>query len=175
MDTQQATETLVVEGATTAQAAEENETTQVVVETISLEEAKKLRQEAHSLRRRMHEFEAKAKAEEDAKLSETERLRKKLDEAQAALKAKELADMRLKAAKAAGLAEVLADRLQGETEDDLAVDALTLAKAMPKVTAVISATNPGVQPRLSQEAIARMTPDEINKNWEAVSAALVNR
>lgn len=55
-------------------------------ETISLEEAKKLRSEANSLRRRLKEHEDKAKAEEDEKLSEVERLKKRLDEAEAKAK-----------------------------------------------------------------------------------------
>ncbi len=47
-------------------------------ESISLEEAKKLRSEANSLRRRLNELEAKQKQEDDAKLSEHERLQKKV-------------------------------------------------------------------------------------------------
>lgn len=177
MDTA-ATETPVVEEAIldTAQEAEQGTAQQQgEQDMISLDEARKLRREAQSLRRRMHDFEAKAKAEEDAKLSETERLKKQLDEAQAALKAKELSEMRSKAAKAAGLPEELATRLNGETEEDLTVDALALARSLPKPTAVISATNPGVQPRLTLDAVGRMTPEEINRNWEAVSAALGNK
>jgi hypothetical protein len=47
-------------------------------ESISLEEAKKLRSEANSLRRRLKDFEDKAKADEDAKLSEQERSSKRI-------------------------------------------------------------------------------------------------
>lgn len=49
-------------------------------ESISLEEARKLRSEAKSLRARMAAAEAKVKAADDAKLSETERLQKRVKE-----------------------------------------------------------------------------------------------
>jgi len=63
---------------TVAQAA--NSDTQAVPETISLEEAKKLRSEAASLRRRLKELEDAKRAAEDAKLSEAERLQNRLAE-----------------------------------------------------------------------------------------------
>jgi len=86
-----------------------------------------------------------------------------------------LAELRLKAARMAGLPEDLAVRLNGETEDELTVDALALARSIPKSQAVISATNPAIPPRLTEQAIKGMTPDEINKNWAAVGAALANK
>lgn len=51
-------------------------------DTMSLDEAKKLRAEHASLRKRVAEFEAAAKAAEDAKLSETEKLNKRFAELQ---------------------------------------------------------------------------------------------
>ena len=139
---------------------------------ISLDEARKLRREAQSLRHRLKEFEEKQQKEAEAKLSETELLKKQLGEAQAALRAKQMAELRQNAARAAGLPEELADRLNGETEEELTIDALALARSIPKPQAVVSATNPGVPPRLTEDAIRGMTPDEINKNWAAVGAAL---
>ncbi len=65
-------------GTTTAQAAGSD--AQAAPETISLEEAKKLRAEAASLRRRLKELEDLKKQMDDAKLSETERLQKRLAE-----------------------------------------------------------------------------------------------
>lgn len=49
-------------------------------EPFSLEEARKLRSENKNLRSRLHEFESKAQSEADAKLSEQERLQKRLAE-----------------------------------------------------------------------------------------------
>ena len=177
MTTNTETNTLAVEETTPT--AETIISTQAEVqetpESISLDEARKLRRESQTLRHRLKDFEEKAQKDADAKLSETERLKKQLDEAQAALKAKELAELRLKAARMAGLPEDLAVRLNGETEDELTVDALALARSIPKSQAVISATNPAIPPRLTEQAIKGMTPDEINKNWAAVGAALANK
>lgn len=112
MSKTEATETQAVEEANQGETTQVVETTvdatQAVAETISQDEASKLRRESQNLRRRMHEYEAKAKSEEEAKLSETERLTKQLQEAQAALRQKELTELRLKAARAAGLPEELA-------------------------------------------------------------------
>ncbi len=58
---------------------------------ISLEEAKKLRSEAASLRKRMKAFEDAQAAAEAAKLTEQERLQKQLADTQAQLSEKELA------------------------------------------------------------------------------------
>lgn len=52
-------------------------------ETISLEEAKKLRSEANSLRKRLKAFEDADKARTDADLSETEKLTKRISELEA--------------------------------------------------------------------------------------------
>jgi len=51
-------------------------------ETISLEEAKKLRSEANSLRRRLKEFEDKEEASKEASLSEVQKVQKRLTEAE---------------------------------------------------------------------------------------------
>ena len=51
-------------------------------DTISLDEARKLRAEAASLRKRLKEFEDKAKADDEAKLSELEREKKHRTEAE---------------------------------------------------------------------------------------------
>jgi hypothetical protein len=51
-------------------------------ESISLEEAKKLRREAQTLRKRLADIEADQKTAKDAELSETERLKQQLKEAE---------------------------------------------------------------------------------------------
>lgn len=51
-------------------------------EPMSLEEAKKLRREAQTLRKRLADIEADQKKAKDAELSETERLKKQLKEAE---------------------------------------------------------------------------------------------
>ncbi|MEJ5222841.1 MAG: phage scaffolding protein [Anaerolineales bacterium] len=57
-----------------------NSDAQAVSETISLEEARKLRSEAANLRKRLKELEDQKRQMDEAKLSETERLQKRLAE-----------------------------------------------------------------------------------------------
>jgi len=71
----------------------------------------------------------------------------------------------------------LAARLKGETAEELEADAKTLAAFAPKQTTqsvapVISATAPVTPARLTPDAISKMTPAQINAQWDAVSAAL---
>ena len=74
-----------------------------------------------------------------------------------------------------GLPAELAARLRGTTTEELENDAKTLAVFAPKLTPsapVISATAPVTPARLTHDVIAKMTPEQINAQWEAVSAAL---
>lgn len=73
---------------------------------------------------------AAAKAEEDAKKSETEKvagdlaeLRKQLEEAETARQKSEAESLRLRVAAAKGLTETQANRLQGSTKEELEADA----------------------------------------------------
>jgi hypothetical protein len=65
--------------------------TPAVTETISLDEAKKLRSEAAGLRKRLKELEDAKKATDDAKLDETEKAKKAVTEAAGRLEATEAA------------------------------------------------------------------------------------
>lgn len=62
---------------------EEGDDEAQAAERLSLDEAKKLRSEARSLRQRLHLAEQKVKEADDAKLSEQERLQKKVQELEA--------------------------------------------------------------------------------------------
>lgn len=68
-------------GAPQAQAAQEQH------ETISLEEAKKLRSEANGLRRRLKEFEDAENKRKEAEMTEVQKLQKRLEESEAKAKA----------------------------------------------------------------------------------------
>lgn len=76
-------------GTSTTQADGETGEQPTQPETISLEEAKKLRSEANSLRKRLKAFEEQAKADEDAKLSEQERNSKRITELESQLAERE--------------------------------------------------------------------------------------
>lgn len=83
--TQADPETQPPAGDAEAQAAPATE--QAQQETISLDEAKKLRSEANGLRRRLKELEDADKARKDAELSETDRLTARVTEMEAAAQA----------------------------------------------------------------------------------------
>jgi deoxyribodipyrimidine photolyase len=65
-------------------------------EAISLDEARKLRQEAHSLRQRLAAAEKKVTEHEDAKLSEQDRLQKRATELEAAVQQAQAAERTLR-------------------------------------------------------------------------------
>lgn len=98
--------------------------------------------EAAERRKKLEAYE-KAEAEKAAaELSETERLKKQLEDTAAKLRAVEIANLKQRTAAAAGLPPELADRLQGETEDDLKADAAALVKLMPPKQPKAGPTNP---------------------------------
>lgn len=128
------------------------------------EALKKANKESAERRKRLEELEAKEKERELAAMSETEKLQARLKEleTQAAekdqlLKTKERQDLQYKVAKTVakelGLsietAEGLADRLKGETEDEITEDAKIVFALLPKQqeakkpTPKIDPTNPG--------------------------------
>ena len=98
--------------------------------------------EAAERRKKLEAYE-KAEAEKAAaELSETERRKKQLEDTAAKLRAVEIANLKQRTAAAAGLPPELADRLQGETEDDLKADAAALVKLMPPKQPKAGPTNP---------------------------------
>lgn len=114
---------------------------------------------------------------EKEKLTDTERLAKEI----ADMKAELFAAKRQTVAMKYKLPEALADRLKGETQEELEEDAKALAalivkpessEAEKKPVTGIDPTAPSGTLKLTREAIEKMSPAEINKNWEAVSAAL---
>lgn len=94
--------------------------------------------------KRLAELEAEDKKRADAALSETERLTKQAAEAKAEA-AKLKADiMRRDVITEKGLSPILADRLKGDTKEEMLADADALLKALPsaKVTPKVGPTNP---------------------------------
>lgn len=133
------------DAATQSQADTTHDATQAdAEETISLDEARKMRAEAQSLRKRLKDAETKAQAAEendrkarDAKAKEQgewEKIAKdreaELEAIKADLAARDLNDRKTAIAKAAGLPDDLATRLQGETDEELEADAKGMAKLL---------------------------------------------
>jgi DNA repair exonuclease SbcCD ATPase subunit len=114
----------------------------------AMETIKKLRENEKALKKQAAELEKYRKAEEErkqAEMSETERLQAELAKAQAELKASQMDVMKRQAAAATGLPPAFADRLKGETLEELEADAKVILEALPKPKAAPNsgATNPG--------------------------------
>jgi len=128
--------------------------------------------EAAARRKKLEAFE---KAEADRKAAEMTDLEKAQAEItkyqQEALQAK-----RESIAARHGLPETWVKRLQGSTVEEMEADAVELAASLPKASAPsISSTAPAAQTALTPEAISKMSTADINKQWEAVSAALAKK
>jgi regulator of replication initiation timing len=165
-------------------------------DTLSLDEAKKLRQEAQSLRKRLATLEEAAKAADEAKLSETERLTRKasdlerqLAERDVALKDRTVLASTVEAAARLGFANPrLAHRLLDHSEIEFEadgtpsnIDALLkdllraepyLASAHARATGSIDGGSRGGRTTLTREAIAKMSPAEMTAREAEIDAFL---
>ena len=133
---------------------------------------KKANAEAAERRIKLQEYE---KADADRKAAEMTEIEKAQAEAEK-LRAELLSTQKQTIAIKAGLPAEFSGRLQGDTLEEIEADALKLAEhfakpAQPKPTKT-SAAAPAAKTPLTSAAIAKMTPQEINANWEAVQAAL---
>ena len=101
--------------------------------------------EAADRRKRLDELEAAESKRKEGEMSELDKLNKRLQEAEAKLKAKERADAQRAVAEKVGLPAAFAERLQGETLEELEADAKKLLEVIPKAPKQpnINPTNPG--------------------------------
>jgi small-conductance mechanosensitive channel len=163
--------------------------------TFDAEYVGRLRAENAAHRTRLRELEERIRAFEAAQMSEAERLQKRAEEAERAAQeaARRLrertirAEVRL-AAQAAGIVDPeaayrLLDLDQVQLDDDgepVNIPALIarLVKEKPYLQARPGGGSPAGNPGsgrpavLSLEDVRRMTPEQINANWEAVQAAI---
>ncbi len=164
------------------------------IERFDAEYVRKLRAEAAEYRRRLRELEQKAQEQENAKLSEAERLQKRLAELEReqATYQRERQERTLRyevmlAANRLGIVDPdAAYRLLDVSRIEFAEDGTPanievalreLLKARPYLSAgqaVVAATNParGQASVLTREDIRKMSPEEINRRWEEVSRGL---
>lgn len=161
-----------------AQAAAPSGAPDPTAPTLTLEQALK---ELEKVRREAAKYRTEKKTAEDESLTEVQKLTKSVEQIQQQLKTTQRENMQLKIAKKYNLPDALASRLAGETEDEMDADGQALAavilKAAPTSTTTVTApavapTSPTGLTTLTREAIEKMTPEEINKNWDAVSTAL---
>lgn len=94
----------------------------------TIEKLRGFEREALKLRKQIADQEAQAQKAKEAEMTELEKARADLQRVQTEMKALQLSNLRREAAQAAGLPVELAERLQGDTLDDLQADALALLK-----------------------------------------------
>jgi hypothetical protein len=102
-----------------------------------------LNRESADLRKKLEAFEKQEADRQKAQLSEVERLTLEANQAKAAL----IDARKIAIAAKHGLPDMLADRLKGDTIEDLEADAVALMKTIPqpKPAAAHNPTNPGAQ------------------------------
>lgn len=172
-----------------AGSAQEGEATgqEPAAKTYSEEDVKALRKEAASWRSKVRELEGKVSAFETAQLSEQEKAQKTAQEATAKAQAAEAALRAARAetaiAKAAAKHQVSADLLTKlvDVEFDDAGEPVGVEAAVVRILAAhpylkpavgVSPANPARVAVLTTEQIKQMTPDEINRRWDEVQAAM---
>jgi len=149
----EATET----GATNNQAQAPTETAGKSAEAqlADMQEAlKKANHGAAKYRKQVEAIEQAEKARKDADLSEMDKIKRDLAEAQQKAKTLEIASLQRQAAEKHGLPPALASRLKGETLEELEADASDLVKTLPKPQAQkLNPTNPGAEASQSGETV----------------------
>lgn len=108
----------------------------------------KLRAEIKELKpkaKQAEELSAAEQARKEAEMTELQKLQSTLEKTQAELKATKLSELRHAIAAKVELPQVFADRLQGETPEDIEADAKKILEALPKAPKppAVNATNPG--------------------------------
>jgi NAD-specific glutamate dehydrogenase len=112
--------------------------------------------EAAERRKRLEELEAAETKRKDSEMSELDKLKKALAEKDAMLTGLQRAQAQRQAAEKTGLPAVFADRLKGETPEEMEADAKAILAALPKpAPPQVGATNPGSNATGSGETIAQ--------------------
>jgi hypothetical protein len=106
--------------------------------------------------RKLADYEAKEQAHLEEEKSELQKAQDRADQAERKARAAELAVMRRDIAEKVNLPKALADRIKGETPEEMEADALTILAAMPaKVPPALNPTNPGAPQTGETEAEKR--------------------
>lgn len=124
-------------------------------EARAMDTIRKLRENekaAKKVQAELDRYKAEEEKRKQAEMSETERLQAELAKAQAELKRSQLDGLKRQTASKAGLPDAFADRLQGETPEELEADAQAILSALTKQKAAPNAgtTNPGVNGRAEE-------------------------
>ncbi len=123
--------------------------------------AKNKTDEAERHFKKLAKFEAEEAKRKEAEMSELELANKRAQELEAKVRQLEFGKLQHDIATKVGLPAVLADRIKGETPEEMEADAKTLLEALPKKTAPnAGATNPGDKSPNTE------TFEEAHKRWK---------
>jgi len=130
----------------------------------------KLRAEIKELKPKARQAEELTQAEQkrkEAEMTELQKLQAELEKAKSELKRTQLDELKRQAAIKAELPLVFADRLRGETPEELEADAKLILGALPKApkTPAVNPTNPGPgasQGETATQQLARIHGQSIN-------------
>ena len=131
--------------------------------------AKNKADEADRHFKKLARFEQEEAKRKEAEMTELERANKHAQELEAKVRQLEISRLQHDIAAKVGLPSVLADRLKGETPEELEADAKLLLEAQPKQKAApnLGATNPG------DKSTQTETFEEAHKRWKS-SDKIVN-
>ena len=148
--------------------------TQVIDKTETVEElkarldeaerrAKNKTEEADRQFKKLKKFEEEEAKRKEAEMTEIERANKHAQELEAKVRQLEISKLQHDIAAKVGLPAIYADRLKGETPEELEADAKLLLEAQPKQKAApnTGATNPG------EKAGSGDTFEDAHKRWKA--------
>ncbi len=117
---------------------------------------------------------AELKAENTDLKAENTDLKAQIADQAGKMKNFELKAQKAEIAKKAGLADSLADRLQGTTPEELEADAKSLAEALGPGPSIGAGTNPptGAKRPFTRADLKKMSSEEITTNWNQIRSQL---
>jgi DNA repair exonuclease SbcCD ATPase subunit len=98
---------------------------------------------AEKLQKELEKYQEAERKQKEAEMTETDKLKAELAEREAKLKSLELAQLQRQAADKFNLPAEFANRLKGETLEELETDAEAIAKLLPKKQVTQPPVNPG--------------------------------
>jgi len=139
---------------------------------VPYERFKEVNERAKAMENRLAQIEADAKARQEKELAEQQKWQELAQARERELKQLQSEQMRMRAASSKNLPLDLADRLRGDTEDEIAEDADRLLSFI-QANQPQPQSGPGVPPasrngQATRLDITKMTPEEIRKNKQAL-------
>jgi len=117
----------------------------------TIKNLRKFEKDAAKLQKQIDAFKLKEAEDKKAKLSEIDRLKLEQQEVSQKYAALLLDTQRTAAAKKVGLPDIFADRINGDTPEEMEEDAKLLLSAIPTQKSNIGVTNPGPNATGQQE------------------------